>query len=49
MTKTDKVEFISTVKSVYDRSNLTAKILLAKDLREQKSYLSEYIFCTLSR
>lgn len=37
MTKTDKVELISTVKSVYDRSNLTEKIL-----RQQKIFVNRF-------
>lgn len=36
MPKKGKVGFISTVKPFYDKSNLTARILLAKDLRELK-------------
>ena len=35
MPKKGKVGLISTVKPFYDKIKLTAKILLAKDLREQ--------------
>ena len=39
MPKKGKVGFISTVKPFYDNSKLTARILLAKDLREQSFLL----------
>ena len=44
MPKKGKVGFISTVKPFYDKSKLTARILLAKDLRELNFLLVRNIF-----